>query len=156
VGENVADKLARLSRMTVGELRQQWKATFHEEARSYNRQYLHKRLAWQVQAHAFGGLSNAAQERLEQLLPFAPLWLPMPRGFSPAVPQGGPATVPSPGTVLTRTYKGRTIAVLVRDDGRFEHEGEIYESLTAVATAITGSHWSGAHFFGLRPARRRA
>jgi hypothetical protein len=156
VAENVADKLARLSRMTVGELRQQWKATFHESARSFNRQYLHKRLAWQVQADAFGGLSMAAQERLEQLLPLAPLWLPMARGFTPAVPQAGPDDRLKPGSIITRVYRGRTLTVLVRDDSRFEWAGDVYESLTAVAQAITGSHWNGNLFFGLRPARRRA
>lgn len=31
----------------------------------------------------------------------------------------------------------------------FEHEGKIYRSLSAVATAITGSHWNGFLFFGL-------
>ena len=155
MAENVADKLARLSRMTVGELRQQWKATFHEEARSYNRQYLHKRLAWQIQADAFGGLSKAAQDRLEQLLPLAPLWLPMPRGFSPAVPQAAPETGPKPGDILTRVYRGKTLTVLVREQG-FEHDGEIYDSLSAVAKTITGSHWNGNLFFGITKARRRA
>jgi hypothetical protein len=32
----------------------------------------------------------------------------------------------------------------------FEFEGERYKSLTAVAKAVTGKHWNGYHFFGLR------
>ena len=32
----------------------------------------------------------------------------------------------------------------------FEFEGDIYKSLSAVAKAITGTHWNGYHFFGLR------
>src|SRR5690606_26969852 len=54
-----------------------------------------------------------------------------------------------PGTVLQRDYKGSTIRVMVLADG-FEHEGERYKSLTAVAKAVTGMHWNGFHFFGLR------
>ena len=40
-------------------------------------------------------------------------------------------------------------AVKVLADG-FECEGEKYKSLTAVAKAVTGKHWNGFHFFGLR------
>ena len=54
-----------------------------------------------------------------------------------------------PGTLLEREYKGRTVRVTVRADG-FECDGERYKSLTAVAKAITGKHWNGFHFFGLR------
>ena len=53
-----------------------------------------------------------------------------------------------PGTVLTREYHGETVTVTVLGSG-FEYEGDIYRSLTAVAKAVTGSHWNGYHFFGL-------
>ena len=39
--------------------------------------------------------------------------------------------------------------VLVLDDG-YEFEGRRFSSLTQVATAITGTHWSGPSFFGLK------
>ena len=53
-----------------------------------------------------------------------------------------------PGTHLTREYKGRLLVVKVLPDG-FEFEGEVYGSLSAVAKAVTGSHWNGYHFFRL-------
>jgi hypothetical protein len=31
----------------------------------------------------------------------------------------------------------------------FEYRGATYRSLSAVATAITGSHWNGFLYFGL-------
>jgi hypothetical protein len=34
-------------------------------------------------------------------------------------------------------------------DNRFEHCGQVYRLLTAVAKAITGSHWNGYGFFGV-------
>jgi hypothetical protein len=43
----------------------------------------------------------------------------------------------------------------VREDG-FEYEGEVYRSLTAVAKAITGSHWNGHLFFALRKRKPKA
>ena len=53
-----------------------------------------------------------------------------------------------PGTTLSRKYKGRTILVRVLRRG-FEYEGKVYRSLSAVAKAVTGSHWNGYLFFGL-------
>jgi Protein of unknown function (DUF2924) len=56
--------------------------------------------------------------------------------------------VPLPGTVLTREYRGEAIRVTVLEKG-FEWEGQVYRSLTAIANAVTGSHWNGYGFFGL-------
>jgi hypothetical protein len=54
-----------------------------------------------------------------------------------------------PGALLRRIYKGRTILVTVLEDG-FEYEDTVYKSLTAVARAVTGTHWNGYLFFGLK------
>ena len=56
--------------------------------------------------------------------------------------------LPLPGTLITREYRGETIQVKIMPAG-FEHEGEVYKSLSAVARAVTGTHWNGYHFFGL-------
>jgi len=40
--------------------------------------------------------------------------------------------------------------VAVNAEGRFEYEGRNFKSLTAVARQITGQHWSGPLFFGLK------
>ena len=52
------------------------------------------------------------------------------------------------GTTLVRQWRGHTHTVLVHTDG-FEHEGQLYRSLTAIAHRITEVHWSGPRFFGL-------
>ena len=51
---------------------------------------------------------------------------------------------------LCRDWKGKTYEVLVRQDGGFEFDGEIYRSLTAIAEKITGTHWNGKKFFGVK------
>jgi hypothetical protein len=61
--------------------------------------------------------------------------------------------LPLPGTILTRTYRGRQIEVKVMPQG-FEYEGESYRSLSAVAKVVTGSHWNGHLFFGLTTHKR--
>src|SRR5205823_10437464 len=62
-----------------------------------------------------------------------------------------PAPLLKPGTRLLREWGGRTHTVIVLDDG-FEFEGERHRSLTEIARRITGAHWSGPRFFGLRKA----
>ncbi|MDD5599505.1 MAG: DUF2924 domain-containing protein [Victivallaceae bacterium] len=55
-----------------------------------------------------------------------------------------------PGTKLSREWQGKNYEVTVRPDGKFECEGNIYSSLSAVARAITGSRWNGKVFFGVK------
>ena len=47
-----------------------------------------------------------------------------------------------------REWRGRTHTVVVTEDG-FEFSGKTYSSLSKIAQAITGAHWSGPRFFGL-------
>ena len=55
----------------------------------------------------------------------------------------------SPGTELIRSYRGQTYTVTVRDIG-FEWNGTCYNSLSELATRITGARRSGPRFFGLK------
>ena len=47
-----------------------------------------------------------------------------------------PGLVLKAGTILVRQWRGHTHTVLVHTDG-FEHEGQLYRSLTAIAERIT-------------------
>ena len=53
-----------------------------------------------------------------------------------------------PGTRLVREWQGKSHSVDVRADG-FAWNGTVYRSMSAVAWAITGAHWSGNRFFRL-------
>ena len=59
------------------------------------------------------------------------------------------------GTRLVREWNGQTHTVLVHADG-VEWRGKRYRSLSIVAREITGAHWSGPRFFGLRSKRMRS
>ena len=155
MAESLTTRITKLQTMTTGQLREEWRRVIGGEPRSNNRRFLYKRVAWAIQAKEYGGLSARAQARLEELLPYAETWMPIGRRGLADPPPATAGTTLTPGTVLTRTYKRRTVAVLVRDDGHFEWEGDVFESLTAVAKAVTGSHWNGNLFFGRRPARKR-
>ena len=54
-----------------------------------------------------------------------------------------------PGTRLVREWNGRTIAVEVTGAGSFVWNEHCYSSLSEIARAVTGAHWSGPRFFGL-------
>ncbi|MCO6419845.1 DUF2924 domain-containing protein [Siccirubricoccus sp. KC 17139] len=65
-------------------------------------------------------------------------------------PQARPQTPRiKPGSMLLREWHGRTYTVLALEDG-FGMAGQRFASLSEVARHITGAHWSGPRFFGLR------
>jgi hypothetical protein len=147
---NVAQEVTALQRLTIHELRDKFAELFGEPTRAGNRTWLVRRIAWRLQALAEGDLSERARQRAAELAHDADLRVLAPRATNVAA-QAPPVrgTVDPrlrPGTVLTRIYKGQTLQVQVRADG-FEFAGTIYASLSAVARAITGSHWNGRLFF---------
>ena len=155
VPDPIVARIRAIQAMSVAELREEWRRVTGEEPRSFNQAWLWRRLAWAIQAKEYGGLSERAERRLEELSVHAEAWMPLGKSAFkglPPVPPTQPARdprLPTPGTVLTRPYRGKTIAVTVLEDG-FEFEGGRYRSLTAVAKAVTGGHWNGFDFFGLR------
>ena len=151
--ESILAQIARLQEMSVAELRDEWKRLYDgEEPRVSNRVWLWRRLAWRIQELEYGGLSDAALERLEELMPTAELALRNPPGKKPPPPAPiepvRDKRIPPPGTVLLRRYKGESVAVTVVESG-FEWEGRQYRSLSALAEEITGSHCNGFVFFRL-------
>ncbi|MCA9311181.1 MAG: DUF2924 domain-containing protein [Phycisphaerales bacterium] len=160
--DETARQIDELEAMTVAELRERYREVYGEPSRSGNRRWLVRRIAWQLQALDEGDLTERARRRASELARDQDLRVRPPRGLEVRRPvrRTGLRTVsgaivkrdgrvPMPGSVITREYKGTEHRVLVLEDG-FEHDGQVYRSLSAVAHAITGSHWNGFHFFGLR------
>jgi len=56
-------EIEALRSMTVGRLRERYAEVFGEPSRSYNKQFLFRRVAWRIQALAEGGLSERARQR---------------------------------------------------------------------------------------------
>jgi hypothetical protein len=118
---------------------------------------LYKRTAWGIQDRAFGGISERARQRALEIANDADLRLKAPKNFVFATttkPERSPkkpaddSRLPTPGTVLTRTYKRKQISVEVLRDG-FLYDGKTYRSLSAIAKAVTGQQWNGYGFFNL-------
>ena len=68
--ESILREIRAIQQMSVGELRAKWRKLYDgEESRSRNRSYLVKRLCWRVQELEYGGLSDRARARIEELAP---------------------------------------------------------------------------------------
>jgi hypothetical protein len=147
-------ELAALRQLTVPELRARHQKVFGEPSRSVHKQHLVRRIAWRLQALAEGDLTERARRRAAALARDADLRIRAPReevrSDQTASPADSPpprdGRLPAPGTLLVRSYQGRTLQVKVLEQG-FEYDGQISGSLTAV-----GQHWNGYHFFGLTEA----
>ena len=162
--ENAMDTRAQieaLRAMTTGQLRDKYAEVFGEASRSYNRQFLFRRVAWRIQALAEGGLSERARRRALEIANDADLRVQPPRdafsecGAPPAdqvtvvrVKRGADDRLPMPGSLLVRDYRGQQVIVKVLEDG-FEYADRRYSSLTAIAQEVTGTKWNGFLFFGL-------
>jgi len=103
-------------------------------------------LAYGLQVGTHGDLSRAGQKTL-----FA-------SGMDGRSPEAASSEPSSPtlrlGARLVRSWNGTTHEVTVLDRG-FAYRGKRYRSLSEVAEAITGAHWSGPRFFGLKKTRSK-
>ena len=112
-----------------------WSEIFGSPApRGVSRTFLRRFLAFEIQAQQSGGLTRHVAAALMR-----PAGDAKPKTSSPAL---------KPGGRLLREWNGVTHVVDVIDGG-FVWKGETWRSLSAIARAITGAHWSGPRFFGL-------
>jgi hypothetical protein len=149
----MAADLAGLGRMTGAELAEKYLALFGQSARSRNKDFLRKRLAWRIQELAEGGLSERALARIEELGADAlASWRRRARTGTSSSPRPRSAgavrdpRLPLGGTVVRRIHGTTEHSVVVLDDG-FEYRGERYRSLSKIARLITGTPWNGYLFF---------
>ena len=154
-------RLAAIDDMDTAALVDEYRRVVGEEPRSHSRAWLCKRLAWRIQEQTHGGLDERALGRIEELAATSPVRHLEPRVGPTGAPTSATAAVDpdalAEGTVLRREHGGRTHEVTLTTDG-FVWGGATYGSLSAVAKAITGTHWNGRLFFGLakRGARKGA
>ena len=135
-------QLGSLEDMNVAELKTRFLELYGFECGATNARGLRNRLAYKLQEIHLGGLSEQDRTLLEKLAdddPAANL------NFKDARPRS-----PASGARLRREWKGKTYEVVVKGDGDFEYAGKIYHSLSSIAGVITGTHWNGKKFFGVK------
>ena len=131
--DKLEQDLDHLGACNIDALRAFWKDRFAAQPpKLRSARLLRHLIAWRLQVAAYGGLEDATRRAIRR------------RGA--LVPEGRDLGI---GAVLRRTWQGRTIEVIVQQDG-FRWEDKTYPSLSAIARAATGTRWNGPRFFGLR------
>jgi hypothetical protein len=139
--ESLEAEIAQLPDLGLKQLRARWLAYYGRPApRFFRSKLLIRAIAYQMRVEVYGGLSEATKRRLREIAAAA-------RGASGDADRMTPRI--KPGTQLIRSYRDLVHSVLVMEEG-FEWQGRRYESLSAIATAITGTRWNGWTFFGLK------
>ena len=148
MSDSVLARLAALKSTPTADLKKQWRLLFETEPPPYNRRFLESRLAYRIQELAYGGLKPETVKRLEAMGQQLD-------GGNPILRRIRVDDRPVAGTRLIREYQGTEYTVTVLNDG-YEWQGRPYQSLSAIARAITGTRWNGWVFFGLKNHRSRA
>ena len=122
-----------------------WTENFGTPANSIRAELMLPVLAFRIQEKAYGGLDAGIKHRLRELTGSL-----APRSRIQAEARNRF----KPGTRLVREWKGKIHEVILTDDG-YEHQGKKYKSLSPIACAITGTHWSGPAFFGTKKGTKK-
>ena len=129
-----SEDLAAFVSMKGDELRIVWVRRMKTSPPNLSVGMLRLALAHATQSKVLGGITKSMDRKLREL--------------------AAGKTGPVPGTRFTRSWQGKIHVVTVTADEKFSWKGKDYKTLSQVACAITGTHWSGPAFFGTR--KRRA
>ncbi len=141
--EPLNDQLTGLAKMSLAQLRAEWRRVHRSSPPSLSADLLRRGIAYRIQEKRYGALSAKAARDLVR------------HATGPSETSIGPRSDINlrAGTRLVRSWRGTTYTVAVAEDG-FVFDGERYTSLTAIARGITGAAWSGPRFFGLTRERQ--
>jgi hypothetical protein len=140
-------EIAALGGLSAHDLRVAWRRLHRDKPPScLNRDLMIRAIAYRMQERAHGGLAPATRRRLGSLV--GEIETKGTSAFDPGIAL-------KPGARLVREWGGRMHTVVALENG-FDYDGERYPSLTKIATLITGAHWSGPRFFGIRKAASRS
>ncbi len=140
----LAARVLALPECPRAELEAEWRRLWSPQVpRHASRALLIRAVAYGLQAEVYGGLDAATQRLLKKA------------GQANGKPSRPQPRRLSKGSKLFREWHGSTHEVLVLEKG-FAWHGETYSSLSAIARAITGTHWNGWAFFGLKRRAKEA
>jgi hypothetical protein len=140
LNSGMLDELTGLSALDRKELVEKWQSLYKTgpPVGSQNKFLLYA-VAHRMQEKALGGLKPATCRFLEKAA----------QDNDASKQQLFPAISIKPGTRLLREWHGITYEVIILESSVLCN-GKHYRSLSEVARSITGAHWSGPLFFGLK------
>jgi hypothetical protein len=143
--QSLLEQIGHVQQLTLAGLRAEWRRLFRTQPPNLSRDLIIRAIAYRLQELTYGGLPKATMRKLSSLANEL-------KAEGQISVDPGPQI--KPGARLVREWRGRTHMVTVTDEG-FQYAGRSYPSLTKIAYAITGAHWSGPRFFGLKSAAAR-
>lgn len=127
-------ELARIASLNKDELGVLWRQVKGQEPPdALSKDLIARALAHSVQEEHFGGVNLQLRKQLAAF----------------AAGAAEPVRYVKTGSIIIREYQGRVQEVMVVPAG-FLWQDQIYASLSTIARKITGTHWNGPRFFGLR------
>lgn len=150
----VSDLVNSIPALARGDLIQRWKAYYGAVPhKMISTRLLVLAVAYAVQVEQHGGMAKRTHKQMLRLAEAAGVSLETPsaetsppRRRKPM--RRGSGARPRSGTRFVREWNGKSHVVEVLDKG-FVWQGKTYRSLSAIATLITGTRWSGPRFFGV-------
>ncbi len=138
--KSLRDRIDELAAMDVKALQVEHAKLFGQPAISTHLQYLFRKIAWQVQAEAQGGLPEAAREIARGIARDTPLrarvlannakrraGLPVDQVATATIEPAHDSRVPMPGGLIVKQYRGETHVVTVGEKG-YQYGGSTFPS----------------------------
>lgn len=135
--EQYCDNPETLKSLHTAQLQELWAAIFKDRRRPQSNDIIISLIAYYLQEQKYGGLSVRSQNQLNRLIQ-GKVQKPLNKYALDHSQQ------------LVREWNGRKYHVAVLGKDEFQYNGKVYKTLSAIAKKITGAHWSGPLFFGLR------
>jgi hypothetical protein len=138
MSKSIVRQVLELENKQSTELRKMYNNLFQVQCPpNSSKEQLRHKIAYRLQELVIGGLDDKTKARLEAV------------AKGSAVIDKARHSDLLPGTKICREYNGVMHQVEVMA-GSFEYNGQKWSSLSAIATKITGTKWSGPKFFGMR------
>ena len=140
--KDISRKLTELRTFSRQQLLDLWQELYRRPAPSgLRRELLVPFLSYRLQELTFGGLKPTTRAELRRIA--------RQLEKTPATGKRVIQTKTKAGTRIVRQWGGQTHEVTVLELG-YRYRDTVYRSLSEIARQITGTHWSGPAFFGLK------
>lgn len=136
---NIRQQLFQLNNYSIEELKLKYFQLFNTKSPNYNKTLLIKAIAFKIQSLACS--SEVSEEEILQLQ------VVVKQKYN-EFQLNNNINLPI-NSIIKKIYKNKEYFIKYLQPKQFEYKGNIYKSLSAIATEITGTKWNGKLFFGL-------
>ena len=145
---SILKQITDLYELPIKDLKERYHDLISDGNATAKKDFLIRRIARKLQEDVFGKMSTPTLDHLNQLKTDINPLEDLGRRSAKSSHSKSSHRLPLPGTVISKTYKGKLIQVKVLEKG-FEYNGKPYRSLSRIAREVSGVHQSGFVFFAI-------